>query len=765
MMWQGAHEIKRVDIATCGLVSLLSLTLTQCTTSDSSPPSLLADQTPSRAVGVSTAESLTDGKALRDGRSWEYSPSAHFRSERSMVEYDLGEPRSIRAAWMHADHNDVYELEISNDGASYEVLWRIPTVKERGLRARFNGELDAVGRYLRLLPKRGDGKYAVSELQVFSEPLAAPPTVTRIAGYVPQRTFRSQTLLFGFALVAWLLLAVARARWWWVLLVAAWPAVAGYQLIEALIVQWPVWGREVSLVRGVVAVVAAIAIGWEAFSPKSLQPRRAVVLSVLGVCAMTAFFAFYNLGYAQFYNQKDEARTFAHHLDLRQYYTTAKYFPEVGYGGIYAADMAAYLEDVPGATFQDLATTPIRDLQTLDLVTVADEKATIEAAPGWFSPERWAEYKRDTGFFREAMGHEGYLDTLRDMGGNATPLWLSVAHLIFNSIEPSDRAFTWTGMLDPLLLLGAFLTIAYAFGVRTMLVCMVIFGANDFVMYGTNWGGATLRHDWMAYLAFGACAIKRERFALGGALFAASAMIRAFPALALVGTTLPAAWWVVEYRAREGRFPSAKLLRTERSDLLRIVIGAALGLVVLLAFSVAVLPADAWRTWISKVGELSIGAHANHVSLRLLFGGWESQYRTLLERLPAYLGAIVVMVVLVIAGARRATLVQGAILALMLIPVIFYPANYYIHFVWLLPLLAAEQRNTPTPVGPAEALIWIALLAMCGAQYFTVLAPDFGLHFWLASVILFTTLLLVLLIWVSRDRINALSSAKPPKPA
>jgi hypothetical protein len=320
-------------------------------------------------------------------------------------------------------------------------------------------------------------------------------------------------------------------------------------------------------------------------------------------------------------------------------------------------------------------------------------------------------------------------------------------------------------MLDPLLLLGAFLTIAYAFGVRTMLVCMVIFGANDFVMYGTNWGGATLRHDWMAYLAFGACAMKRERFALGGALFAASAMIRAFPALALVGATLPTAWWFFEHRAREGRFPSPTFVRTQQPALLRIITGATLGLIVLFTFSVVVLSADAWATWITKVGQLSSGAHANHVSLRLLVGGWKSQYPTLLERLPAYIGAIVVMVMLVVAGARRATMVQGAILGLMLIPVIFYPANYYIHFVWLLPLLAVEQRQPEVPVRAADALIWIALLAMCGAQYFTVLTPDFGLHFWLASVILFATLLLVLLIWVSRDRINGLTCATPPQPA
>lgn len=670
-----------------------------------------------------------------------------------MVEYDLGSTRPIRAVWILADHNDAYEIRVSADGTNFEPLWMVPESAGYGFRARFNGALDAEARYIRLNPTTGDDNIAISELRVFSQPLAEPPIVPRVRGYAPGRTFRSKVLLFGLGLLAWFLLAFARAPWWWVLITAAWPVVAGLQLADCLIAVAPVGSRDVSLVRGTVGVVAAVVIGFGAFA-RRLRPRRWVEITVLGICGVAGFLAFYNLGQPQFHNARTGEKNFAHHHDLRQYYTTAKYFEEAGYGGIYAADMAAYLEDVPNARARGLDDKPMRDLETLRISTVAEQQDAIAAAPGWFTPERWAEYKRDTGYFRTTMGNTAYINTLLDMGGNATPVWLSVTHLLFNAVPPSDQAFAWMAVLDPLLILAALVAIGYAFGIRTMLICMVIFGANDFIMYGTNWGGATLRHDWMAYLAFGACALRRERFIWAGAFFAASAMIRAFPALALLGTALPSLWWFIDYRRREGRFPSLPVIRMEQRALLQTIAGAAIGVAVLFSFSILVLPADAWLTWIKKVGQLSSGTQHNHVSLRLLISGWESGYWTLRERIPLFVSAIVAMVALVLAGARRASPVQGALLGLILIPVIFYPANYYSHFVWLLPMLAVEQRGAEYEIRPADALIWMALLLMCAAQYFTVLAPNMSLHFWLGSAVLFATLPTVLLVWLARDAIN-----------
>ena len=72
-----------------------------------------------------------------------------------------------------------------------------------------------------------------------------------------------------------------------------------------------------------------------------------MTVGVLGLCAGLSFLSFYNLGQPQFWDARRRQTTFAHYLDLRQYYPTAKYFKEIGYRDIYVADMAAYREE-PG---------------------------------------------------------------------------------------------------------------------------------------------------------------------------------------------------------------------------------------------------------------------------------------------------------------------------------------------------------------------------------------------------------------------------------
>jgi hypothetical protein len=123
--------------------------------------------------------------------------------------------------------------------------------------------------------------------------------------------------------------------------------------------------------------------------------------------------------------------------------------------------------------------------------------------------------------------------------------------------------------------------------------------------------------------------------------------------------------------------------------------------------------------------------------------------------MPLFVAAIAAMVLLVIAGARRASPLQAALLGLMLIPALFYPANYYSHFVWLLPMLAVERPDESRPVRPADALIWFTLLLMCSVQYFAVLAPDQVLRFWLNSAVLFASLATVLVVWRCRDAFDA----------
>lgn len=546
-------------------------------------------------------------------------------------------------------------------------------------------------------------------------------------------------ILFGLALVASLFFARRRGPLWWTGFCLAWPVFAGFELFQAVRSSWPPRSMDVPLLRATVAAVAAFALLRERWAPARFPAHPRVVFGVLGVCGVLGFAAFYNLGGAQFWNQQENRRTFVHYLDHRQYFTTAKYFWEIGYRGLYRADMAAFLEDEP-ARREAIARKPMRDLDTHRMSTVGEQMAEIGAVRGRFNPERWESYKRDARYFRRAMGEGEYFRYMVDFGGNATPVWMAIAGGLYNLIVPGEKTLFLTGLLDAVLIFLALAAIGRSFGLRTMLICMTVFGANDFIMFGSNWGGATLRHDWMAYLALGACALKRERWFLGGAFLGFATMIRAFPALTVAAMALPALWWIYDFRVSRGRLPSAPEFRGAHRGLERALFGAGCAMIVLFLGASLMFSFGAWADWWEKLTLLASEPHGNHISLRsLIAGSGDDQGRVLRARMPAYIAALALSLGSVLAAARGKRLEQAAILGLVLVPVLFYPANYYIHFVFLLPLLITERKGS----GPLDAAgLWIALsvLLLCVAQYFTVPVTPWAAHFYQATVLLFAAL-------------------------
>ncbi|MEY2934273.1 MAG: hypothetical protein RL033_5022 [Pseudomonadota bacterium] len=717
--------------------------------------SLLRGLAPVASAGVSAPQRLTDGVSAVPGGDWDTDVNALFDGEDAFVTFDLGKSVTLHGVWFTADHNDQYRFLLSEDGEVFEPLWDAPTVRAMGMQDRANNHLEAKGRYLRLEPVQGDGRYAVAELAVFGVlPSPFPPEVSRRRGMALQTVVRTKVLLFAGGCVAFLLLTFAGAPLWWLVLCALLPLVAGVEAVQSMARAWPVEQRGVSLVRAASAAIAAAAILRELYAPPRLPAWRPAVLSCLGGAALIAVLAFYNLGRPQFWDGQKQQPTFVHMLDLRQYFQTVKYFDELGYRDMYLADMAAYAEDVPGATLENLRDTPMRDLSTHRMTTIGEQRARIEGIKQRFTAERWQEYKKDARYFREMMGQRDYLKYMFDFGGNATPVWITIAHYLFSAFSANTTAFLITGLLDPLLFLVTFGAIGWCFGFRTMCVVMVVFGANDFIMYGSNWAGATLRHDWLMYIGLAACALQRKRHALAGVLLALSTLIRAFPAITLVTASFPALWWIVEYMRAQQRRPTWKELREAHEPTLRLL-GAALVTGVLLV-GVTTLRWHwlAWSDWFWKVAKLSADPHANSVALRGLVAGWEIGHHALLAaRMPMYIAAIAFYLAGVVLVARQRALEQAAILGLLLVPVVFYAANYYIHVVCLLPLLVRERRGPDgaTLLSPTDGWIWLTLLGLCIAQYWTVLVDDMPVHFHQSTVLLFGALTALLVALVRGD--------------
>jgi hypothetical protein len=103
-----------------------------------------------------------------------------------------------------------------------------------------------------------------------------------------------------------------------------------------------------------------------------------------------------------------------------------------------------------------------------------------------------------------------------------------------------------------------------------MLYVAVLWGASDFYNFGSNLMGSTLRQDWLVALGLGACAIKKERYALGGVLMAYGGLIRAFPAMATFFFLVPMAWFAFDAWWSRRKLPTKAEWRWSAPGLARV---------------------------------------------------------------------------------------------------------------------------------------------------------------------------------------------------
>ena len=711
-----------------------------------STKNLLADKSPSRIEGARNPDALTDGVQAPKGGGWNTELSAILGSRSAFIEFDLEAPTPIDSAYLQGDNNDTYVLSGSSDGKTFREMWVAGPDDKPGMRQRFTSGLATQARYLRLTARGGDGSYAVAELQVFSaKPKPFPPRVNVREGTIAPARVRNALLMFGVTLVAFACFAYRGARWFWLAGLAILPLVGAWMLVEAIRVAWPLEGRELSLLRSVTAAVALAALVRERIFPERYPAHRGAVLGVIGVVALLSASSFYNLGRPQFWNSEKGQPEFVHQLDMRIYYPFAKYFDELGYDGVYLASIKAFSEDTD-TPLEALSTTEIRNMKTHDLQRVADVKADIQNIPKRFTPERWESLKQDMSYFRRTMGEKHYLATHNDHGANATPVWTAIARPFFLYSEANELSLTIGGLADTLLLGLMFLAVGFTFGPRQAFLGLLVFGATNLYMFGTNWAGATLRHDWIAYMGLGACALRRGWYNAAGVLLALAVMIRAFPGIALAGVGFPAIVAFGERWIRERRMPNLIEHLKQHAGAVRVVLAAIVAMVVLFVVTGLLFSFGAWSDWAKKISLLDAGIGTNDVSLRSLvaFGTDEAPYRSLRARMPIYVGLFVLFLGAAFWSTRKARLDQAALLALPLIVVVFNPANYYSHFICLLPLLGVELARTPWRWETADERPKLLdlevsgpLLALCVAEYWTVLDPDFGRHFQFETVLTF----------------------------
>ncbi len=459
--------------------------------------------------------------------------------------------------------------------------------------------------------------------------------------------------------------------------------------------------------KGVLCLVAVGVILWRHRRSCRLPQKRAGEL--LGLMAAVSTAAWFNFGLFH-------GAGFVHYWEQFHYFLGSKYFPELGYDGLYVASLAAQQESSPELPLQPF----VRDLRTNAVAptyAVPEHKAEVR---GRFSAARWRQFVDDNQGFVESNSVD-YLRQIRtDHGYNPTPTWTFVARIADRFLPASRANLELLGLFDPLLLAVMFVVVFRTYGSRVGCLALVIFGLG--YPWRFDWvGGAFLRQDWLAAVVVGVCMLKRERFVLAGALFAYATMVRIFPVVFVFGLVVVAIRGLVRRESLGwlGRFAGGFTLSVG---------------VCLLAGCLAGRGAGAWPefarnlakhrgTWLTNnVGSKNLVLYGPETVKRRLvnwtlpepWSMWQVHMdRLQLERRPAVVAIALLMLALAGAAAWRSPPDEAAALGVVAVFAVVVLTCYY----WVMLLVLPLRRGVAASVG---------VLGLCAGLYgLDLVTPSF----------------------------------------
>jgi hypothetical protein len=443
------------------------------------------------------------------------------------------------------------------------------------------------------------------------------------------------------------------------------------------------------------------------------------------------------------------------------HYINAKYMPELGYKGLYDAIALADSE----STHPAITVTHIHNLQEpYEKIPLYDAKTRAErdVRPN-FKDERWAEFKRDYGYFKN-LAFAGWMDeALQRHGIHAPPTWMIMAHNIANKLPVAGNwpYAAWLlgdgrepvellAMLDIALMGLAFLFLWWGFGLASASAFILLSCLSYFTPVAVS-GGAFLRFDWLFGLAAGLAAFKRNRCFLAGFMLAFATAMRVFP-----GIFLLAGLFALLMQRTLGREPSL-------APMGKYMLGSLVSGGLLFALSIQGLGTTPWLDFRDRTVLHLEAAYIDNIGLRatqtyiakpeLRSFKEESNVEKFRDHSHAIRGywkdniiILYAMLAAVIIGslwaARQVPTYEGVMLMSGLILITYFtPAHYYWAFLALIPAVLYQ----PNLAGKRPKLLISLFFIYWIAAY---LSPRFISDDLLRSVVLGCGLAVYFLIWM-----------------
>jgi hypothetical protein len=509
------------------------------------------------------------------------------------------------------------------------------------------------------------------------------------------------------------------------------------------------YDRAVEISKAMIAITAAGAVFYEQHRagmrrPVSERWKRFVGLS-LGIAAICTYFNGLNFGFPKYY----------HRWEHFHYYMGAKYFPEMGYDGLYrctaiAQDELGVVTAAPGEQpfwferrldMKKEVRHPDKKIRNLGgdnlLMPVTEVLEHPETCKAHFSDARWSEFKEDVKFFRMACDKKYWEDMQGDHGYNPPPVW-TIGGYFFSSLQPAGKVFDLPivgktlylqvlAMVDVAYLAGIFALFWWAFGWRVAAVGAVLFGTQGWApIFWTQ--GAFLRQDWLFFIVLAACAARKKHYYLAGAAMVYAGLLRIFPGLMVIGWLALAGHYLWKHK-------------TLSKPMLKLLAGGTLAAALLIPLSLKVAGKDSyqqfyhhtleihdktpltnhmgWRVIISQkvpfeipgVG-IGVGQQSGRMKyvkddkLRDPFEVWmrmrNERYAKL--RLVAYGVTALVLAFFVWMTRRMKSLWLAQCLAQIFVIMMSQLTSYYYAFLVLLAPLTKAQRRLEVPIFGLSAL-------------------------------------------------------------
>jgi hypothetical protein len=376
------------------------------------------------------------------------------------------------------------------------------------------------------------------------------------------------------------------------------------------------WAVDIS--KFVIAAIAAGCVFYEKRREGLGRPiaerwKRFIGLS-LAFMAIVAYFNGFRFGYPHYF----------HRWDQFHYYMGAKYFPEMGYDGLYKCALIAEDElgvqdrqegddaDFPNKLPIDLS----KEVRHGDkkIRNLGGDNLLIPAAPilehpevckAKFSDPRWTLFKQDVRYFRLSSDKGYWEDMQKDHGYNPPPVWTILGSALSNLHPASMRYLQFLAGIDIVYLFGAFAMLWWAFGWRVFAVAAIFWGCQASAPFYWT-GGAFLRQDWLFFLAASVAFARKHYWKLSGASMVYAGLLRVFPGLTVIGWLVVVGWELVRHR---------RLAKNH----IQMLIGGVLAAAVLIPTSVYVAGKDSYQSFYKHTLEVHDRTPlTNHMGLRVL---------------------------------------------------------------------------------------------------------------------------------------------------